>query len=474
MAPSWFLELSPGVRVTTESKGQVIVSSPDLGRLTLRAIGPGTVASFERLSAPGECMDRLAHWIRYSDGPEALARWHYSVQRLARCGMIHFTVRSREKPLGTLVPIAAWFTFSPAVALPNVSYVLSRFASMRRRDDRLVLESPLSFGRVVLHDSRAAALVHRLAQPSRLAELADESTQTADGLLSLLLTAGMVQHVSPEGTTAEDTHPGLKCWEFHDLLFHARSREGRHDAPVGATYRLAGEMNPPDALKPPATDGIDLYRPNFDELLQRDPPLSWVQEQRQSIREYADEPINIRQLGEFLYRVCRLRDCQEFDIPTPAGLVRMEFTSRPYPAGGGLYELEVYPVIRSCRDLLPGLYRYEPRRHQLEPIAELTAEVEALFVDAGAATGIDPSSLQVLLILAARFGRVAWKYSSIAYSLMLKHVGVHYMNMYLNATAMGLAPCAVGIGDSDKFARIAGTDYYIETSVGEFLLGSRR
>jgi hypothetical protein len=45
--------------------------------------------------------------------------------------------------------------------------------------------------------------------------------------------------------------------------------------------------------------------------------------------------------------------------------------------------------------------------------------------------------------------------------------------MYLAATAMGLAPCGVGVGDADLFARAAGTDYYAETSVGEFLLGSR-
>ncbi len=31
-----------------------------------------------------------------------------------------------------------------------------------------------------------------------------------------------------------------------------------------------------------------------------------------------------------------------------------------------------------------------------------------------------------------------------------------------------------GAGDADLFARAAGTDYYAETSVGEFLLGSPR
>ena len=73
----------------------------------------------------------------------------------------------------------------------------------------------------------------------------------------------------------------------------------------------------------------------------------------------------------------------------------------------------------------------------------------------------------------ARFPRLAWKYASIAYALTLKHVGVVYQTMYLTATAMELAPCALGGGDSDLFARAADTDYYAETSVGEFLLGSK-
>ena len=60
---------------------------------------------------------------------------------------------------------------------------------------------------------------------------------------------------------------------------------------------------------------------------------------------------------------------------------------------------------------------------------------------------------------AARFPRLAWKYESIAYALTLKDVGMDFQTMYLAATAMGLAPCAVGRGDADRFFRAAGTDY---------------
>ena len=46
--------------------------------------------------------------------------------------------------------------------------------------------------------------------------------------------------------------------------------------------------------------------------------------------------------------------------------------------------------------------------------------------------------------------------------------------MYLVATAMDLAPCGVDNGDADLFATAAGLNYYAQTSVGEFVIGSRQ
>jgi SagB-type dehydrogenase family enzyme len=134
----------------------------------------------------------------------------------------------------------------------------------------------------------------------------------------------------------------------------------------------------------------------------------------------------------------------------------------------------VYAAVRACANLAPGLYHHDPAGHRLVRLSGRTLELAALLRDAAESTGADEEALQVLLVLAARFPRVAWKYESIAYALTLKHVGVLYQTMYLAATAMGLAGCAVGGGDADLFARAAGTDYYAETSVGEFLLGSPR
>lgn len=134
--------------------------------------------------------------------------------------------------------------------------------------------------------------------------------------------------------------------------------------------------------------------------------------------------------------------------------------------------MELYPIINYCQDITSGLYHYHPQAHQLCRLSGKTEPVEALLKDASLSMG-QQGMPQVLIVIASRFQRLAWKYEAIAYALMLKHVGVLYQTMYLVATAMGLAPCGSGSGNSDLFAKAAGADYYAETSVGEFALGSK-
>jgi SagB-type dehydrogenase family enzyme len=52
---------------------------------------------------------------------------------------------------------------------------------------------------------------------------------------------------------------------------------------------------------------------------------------------------------------------------------------------------------------------------------------------------------------AARFGQISWKYSSIAYALILKDVGVLIQTFYMMATDMGLGGCAIGSANIDLF-----------------------
>jgi SagB-type dehydrogenase family enzyme len=440
----------------------------------LRQVLDVILGALHRLDPPGLDPDRFCEALQ-GNGNGILARWYYYLERLTRCGLLCYAAYADEARLATLVAVSPSFVSGPAEVVAGRGYVLSRFAYLRRQGSETVLESPLAHARVILNGCRAAALVGALAAPATAEELAERvgglGADAVAGVLSLFLRAGMLGEAG-----AEDQVAALQPWEFHDLLFHARIRTGRFDAPYGGTYRLVDRLAPPPALKPAMAGEVhDLVRPDLESLERDDPPLARVQAQRRSIREFdVEQPITDRQLGEFLFRVGRVTSYREADVSTPCGPVRQEFAGRPYPAGGGLYELELYAVIRACNCLAPGLYHYDAAGHRLIRLSGRTPEVTKLLRDAAESTATPEDTLQVLLILAARFPRVAWKYESIAYALTLKHVGVLYQTMYLAATAMGLAPCAVGGGDADLFARAAGTDYYAETSVGEFLLGTPR
>jgi SagB-type dehydrogenase family enzyme len=379
-------------------------------------------------------------------------------------------VSAGGKPIATLVGEAR-----PA-STQDGFYQLSRFAYVRRDGGDFVLESPMTPARVVLHDPRALAALDALRRPRPIAESVKEigglEPKAANAFVALLREAGVLTKVGAD-EFPEDESASLRSWEFHDLLFHARSRAGRHDYPAGGTYRFAGVAEPPPALVSLTSDvSIPLAEPDLDRLEENERSLSSLQEARMSVRRYGEEPLPADALGEFLYRVGRVIDYSKQEAHTPRGVVEMDFAPRPYPAGGSLYELELYVAVQRCRDLDPGLYRYDPQYHRLDRVSEHTPDVDGLIADGARAAAIRPESVQVLIIVSARFARIAWKYETLAYSLILKNLGGLYQTMYLVATSMGLAPCALGRGDSDRFARAAGTDYYAETSVGEFLLGS--
>jgi SagB-type dehydrogenase family enzyme len=439
----------------------------------MRRVAPVLLDALRRCDPPGEEEDRLAELVR-GGGDGSLARWYYYLEGLSRRGLLCHCAHANGTRLATLVAVSASFVSRPARVVPGRRYVLSRFAYLGRHRGEAVVESPLAPARVILNDGRAAALVGALAAGAIAEELAQRAgglpESAVTGVVALLLRAGLLGEPGAEESAATQT------WEFHDLLFHARSRTGRSDAPHGATYRMAGRLDPPPALKPvPAGEALELYRPELARLERDDPPLARVQEQRRSAQDFdGDNPITDRQLGEFLFRVARVKECWQAEMATDRGPVRMDFTSRPYPAGGSLYELELYAAVNRCTGIRPGLYYYDALRHRLTRLCGRTAEVGGLLRDAAESTAMAEDNVQVLLILAARFARVAWKYESIAYALTLKHVGVVFQTMYLAATAMGLGPRAVGCGDADRFARAAGSDYCAETSVGEFLVGSQR
>ena len=133
----------------------------------------------------------------------------------------------------------------------------------------------------------------------------------------------------------------------------------------------------------------------------------------------------------------------------------------------------MYLTVSNCEGLARGLYHYDAGSHALVAIDASAQQLQALSMAAEFA--MDASGPpQILITIAARFGRISWKYSSIAYSLILKDVGCLIQTFYLAATDMGLDGCAIGTGNIDLFAKMTGLEFYVEGPVGQFALGRGR
>lgn len=437
-------------------------------RVTLKPVTASLRVILTTLATEATTTEQLEQLAQAADGQPGRAGLHKLLPQLFTRGLLCRSVWLDDQPLATAAPLTAPNGFQTGEVAPDRLYILSRFVYGHTVTGQLALESPRSQTQVILHHPLAAAMVAILAQPQRSDELVVKMPNLPVNviklLLNLLLNVNMLTEFQENGVTREDENLALAQWEFHDLLFHSRSRRGRHAHPGGNTMRFKGQIEPLPVLKPDmSAQVIPLYQPNLDSIIAADAPFTQVLEARRSIRAYGDPPLTVEQLGEFLYRSARVRSI----VQTELGAL----SSRPYPSGGAMYELELYLAVDRCVGLDRGLYHYQPQAHQLHKLAAKENDVETLLQDA-ARSMIQPVRPQVLVIMAARFQRVAWKYETLAYAMILKNVGVLQQTMNLMATAMGLAACALGNGDSDLFARAAGTDYYAETSVGELALGS--
>ena len=454
------------------SDEHVVLESPR-ARVPLNDLSGGMLAALRALSTRGATEGALSDLVLAEDGAAGLAPLYYYLQRFRQLCLLCHTLVAGEQAIAVAMPMTAAADFQPAAAALDCRLLLSRFACYRRDGDSILLESPRSSVRFVLPGLVGSALAGALAQPRSPGELSATvpavSEDTAAAFGGLLLAAGMAGVAGESGSLEEDADSALRQWDFHDLLFHSRSRTGRHDYRFGGTFRFLGALPPQPALKPHmAIEGIALPKPDLERLAAEDMPLTRALECRRSVREYGQDTITLEQLGEFLYRSAGVRQVNGVDQERGA---YYETSNRPYPSGGATYDIELYLSISRCDAIDPGLYHYDPLAHQLERMSDLTPQVQALLHDARGSAGLaaDPP---VLITLASRFQRVSWKYQSIAYSIVLKNAGVLYQTMYLVATAMNLAPCGLGGGNADLFAQAAGLNYYVETSVGEFMLGT--
>jgi SagB-type dehydrogenase family enzyme len=157
---------------------------------------------------------------------------------------------------------------------------------------------------------------------------------------------------------------------------------------------------------------------------------------RRSVREFARGALTLPQVAQLLWA---------------AQGVTARDGARTAPSAGALYPLELYLVAGEVRDLAPGVYRYSPGKHRLEPVAVgdlrrglCAAALAQECVAAGAAvfvfTAVEHRSTR-------KYGPRGVRYAHI-------EVGHAAQNLLLQATALGLGGVTVGAFDDAAVARL--------------------
>ncbi|MFD9125582.1 SagB family peptide dehydrogenase [Kitasatospora sp. NPDC059571] len=442
------------------------------GDVRIAGEDPAAHELLRRMALGPVALENLVPAAGGEDGRLGRARLMLLLERLRSVVVRSLALQDAEQPLLSAVPVSAAARFAPVRLPADRPLRLSRFASVRPGPDGLVLESPLSLYRLVFHRPEAMWVVSALGRPGTLAAvaaavpLAPEVVREVVGHLAATGMAVVGEQVGDTPHFDEDADAVLATWSGRELLQHTRSRLGRHDDDFGATYSHVGRLAPEPALKPlPDGKRVPLERAA---AAPADPPLGEVLAARRSVRQHGERPIGLAELGAFLDRVAAVRSVS---APTGADPTYYQTSRRPYPSGGAAYELEFYLTVSRCEGLADGVWYYDPAGHQLVLVDAPADDAEELLLGAQLAAGMDRPP-QVLVTLTSRFQRLSWKYSAMWYALTLKHVGVVQQTMYLVATALGLAPCALGAGDIEVSARAFGLDWRRESSVGEFALGS--
>ncbi|MFX1239008.1 MAG: SagB/ThcOx family dehydrogenase [Promethearchaeota archaeon] len=194
--------------------------------------------------------------------------------------------------------------------------------------------------------------------------------------------------------------------------------------------------------KPEITSGIDFWRTILN---------------RHSSRSFTNNPITINQFSSLLFGMC--------------GLTRRyrKFAFRTTPSAGGLYPIEVYPVVNNMEVLKKGVYHYDIKNHQLECIKEGNYQNQIFNACLGQKMVFDSS---VNFIWTAIIERSRWKYLQRCYRYIYLDCGHIGQNFYLVAEALGLGACTIGAVFDDELNEILDIDGLEETAIYVGVVGN--
>ncbi|MBT4096456.1 MAG: SagB/ThcOx family dehydrogenase [Gemmatimonadetes bacterium] len=157
--------------------------------------------------------------------------------------------------------------------------------------------------------------------------------------------------------------------------------------------------------------------------------------QRRSVRTFADRSVSLADLSQLLWA---------------AQGITGHFDKRTAPSAGALHQMSIAVVAADVDALPAGIYRYDPALHDLALLSEGDHRDELRSAtDQQEAIGVSP----VDLVIAGDARPLVDKYGDRGIRYLHMEAGHIAQNVYLQATALGLATASMGAFDDDAMSQ---------------------
>lgn len=240
--------------------------------------------------------------------------------------------------------------------------------------------------------------------------------------------------------------------EKYGYNFQQKSKYTRNNLP----QHQLNWKNKPNTYKeyPAALKKLDLPNPDFQEKIN-----FWkVITHRHSVRNFSKEPIKQKELSSLLFGM--------------SGITRksQKFAFRTVPSAGGLYPIEIYPIINNVEDITPGIYHYNIREHSLEFLKKGDFRKQVANGCLGQSIAYKSA---VNFLWSAVIPRSRWKYLQRCYRYIYLDCGHIGQNLYLIAEALNLGACTIGAIFDDELNKLLDLDGEEETVIYVGVVGKR-
>jgi len=229
---------------------------------------------------------------------------------------------------------------------------------------------------------------------------------------------------------------------------------------VGTSPQQQGKPQPPlEKEYDPNIELIDL--PPIDTIKTKDIKLRDAIIHRRSIRNFTEEPPTIDELSWLLYATQGIQSTHEVGTIWVTRVNNCRATLRPVVSGGAIHPFETYLLIRNCKGLKKGLYRYIASRHKLFSIDQSEDINERISKGCLNQTG---KNAPILFIWTAIPSRSTWHYGDLGYWAIYVDIGHVSQQLYLAAEDVGDGVCTIAWYDADALEEaldVDGSNEYI-------------